>query len=250
MPSALITGSNRNLGLAFVRHYARAGWRVFATCRDLANAGALEELAGAANGRLTVHRMDVTDIESIRVLANELRGQPIDVLVNNASIPGTHRGASFGETDYSEWDAIMRTNAFGPFMVAEAFFEHVASSDHKTIAAISSRIGAKPSYFMVPYRISKAALNQVVGQIAIAAEPRGVVCVALHPGWVQNDVSGTRAILTPDESVAMLAKVIGGLTIEDSGKFFEPDGSELPLVTRQFEDKPYSMPPGGHAPLT
>ena len=73
---------------------------------------------------------------------------------------------------------------------------------------------------------------------------RGVISVALHPGWVQNDISGTRAILTPDESAAMLAKVIAGLTIAYTGKFFEPDGSELPLITQQFADKPYSMPKG------
>ncbi len=246
MPSALVTGSNRNLGLAFVRHYAREGWRVFSTCRDLAKTGALEELAAATGGRLTIHPMDVTSPESIGALAEELRGEPIDLLINNASIPGQHRQAPFGATDYSEWDTIMRTNAFGAFRVAEALIENVAASERKTVAAVSSRTGAKPAYFMVPYRISKAALNQVVSQIAFATESRGVISVALHPGWVQNDISGKRATLTPDESVAMLTKIIANLTIEDSGKFFEPDGSELPLVTRQFEEKPYSMPLGRH----
>ena len=246
MPSVLVTGSNRNLGLAFVRHYTREGWRVFATCRDLEKSNAFEELAAGAKGRLTIHHLDVTRLESIDALAHELRGEAIDVLINNASIPGRQREAPFGETDYSEWEAIMRTNAFGAFRVAEAFIENVAASERKTIAAVSSRTGAKPTYFMVPYRISKAALNQVVSQIAFATEARGVISVALHPGWVQNDVSGKRATLTPDESAAMLTKVIANLTAKDSGKFFEPDGTELPLVTRQFEEKPYSMPLGRH----
>jgi len=246
MPSVLVTGSNRNLGLAFVRQYAREGWRVFATCRDLEKSDVFEELAAGAKGRLTIHHLDVTRPESIDALAHDLRGEAIDVLINNASIPGQQREAPFGETDYSEWEAIMRTNAFGAFRVAEAFIENVAASGRKTIAAVSSRTGAKPTYFMVPYRISKAALNQVVSQIAFATEPRGVISVALHPGWVQNDVSGKRATLTPDESAAMLTKVIANLTIKDTGKFFEPDGTELPLVTRQFEEKPYSMPLGRH----
>ena len=262
MPCVLITGSNRNLGLGFARYYAQAGWRVIATCRDLSKAGELGKIAHpakagiakeeakagiakeAAEGGLTVHCMDVADPESIRILAGEMVGQPIDLLINNASIPGKHRASAFGETEYSEWWEILATNTVGPMMVAEAFADNVAASERRVIATISSRLGSEPTYLMVPYRISKTALNQVVMQIALGLRERGVISVALHPGWVQNDISGTRAILTPDESAAMLAKVIAGLTIAYTGKFFEPDGSELPLITQQFADKPYSMPKG------
>ena len=186
----------------------------------------------------------MADQGSVRALAGALTGQPIDPLINDASIPGKHRSSAFGETDYSEWGEIFATNTVGGMMVAEAFADHVAASGRGVIATISSRLGSEPTYRLVPYRISKTALNQVVMQIALALRERGVISVALHPGWVQNDISGTRAVLTPDESAAMLAGVIGGLTIADTGKFFEPDGSELPLITQQFADKPYSMPKG------
>lgn len=244
MPCVLVTGSNRNLGLGFARHYAAAGWRVIATCRNMEKAGDLEEIAKETDGKLSVHHMDVADRASIRALAGELAGHPIDALINNAANLGKHRATAFGETDYSEWGEIFAVNTFGPMMVAEAFAANVAASGRRVIATVSSRLGGEPTYGMVPYHISKTALNQVVMQIALALRERGVISVALHPGWVQNDISGARAILTPDKSAAMLAKVISGLTMADTGTFVEPDGSALPLITQQFTDKPYSMPKG------
>jgi NAD(P)-dependent dehydrogenase (short-subunit alcohol dehydrogenase family) len=241
MPCVLVTGSKRNLGLGFARHYAAAGWRVIATCRNLEKAGDLEKIAKETDGKLSVHHMDMADRASIRALAGELAGLPIDVLINNAAIMGKHRATAFGETDYSEWGEIFAVNTFGPLMVAEGFAANVAASGRRVIATVSSRLGGEPTYGMVPYHISKTALNQVVMQIALALRERGIISVALHPGWVQNDIM-PHAILTPDESAAMLAKVIGGLTMADTGTFVEPDGSALPLITQQFTDKPYSRP--------
>ncbi len=240
--SILVTGSNRNLGLGLVQHYANAGLRVYATCRDLSKSGDLKAIQNESPGRVSIHELDVSRKESIGSLAATLAGESIDVLINNASIPGQHRLDKFGETDYSEWEMIFRINAFGPMMMAEAFTDHVASSQRKVIASISSRLGSAPTFRMAGYRASKAALNQIVMQIALGLEDRGVISVALHPGWVKNDITRDRAILTPAQSAAMLADVIAGLTMKDTGKFFDPDGSEFMLVTQQMDDKPYSMP--------
>lgn len=242
MPIALITGSARNLGLAFVRHYADRGWRVFATCRDARNADALKAMAAASHGRITVHDMDISDATAVRRLASDLAGQSIDLLVNNAGFAGNGRmGVPFGNTDYGDWLKVFQVNTIGPMMVSEAFAAHVAASDRKIIFTISSRIGPKPTYGVVAYRAAKSALNQVVKQLAIGLAHRGVIAVAAHPGWVQNDKTVGQAALTPDQSVAMLAKIIERLTPADSGKFFDPDGSELPLITQQTAPKPYAM---------
>jgi NAD(P)-dependent dehydrogenase (short-subunit alcohol dehydrogenase family) len=242
MPTMLITGSARNLGLAFVRHFTGRGWRVIATCRDSSTAGQLRGLAATSAGRITIHDMDIAAPETIRRVADEFRGTPIDVLVNNAGFAGRAAiGSTFGATDYSDWLKVFQVNAIGPMMVSEAFAENVAASERRIIFTISSRIGPKPAYGAVAYRAAKSALNQVVKQLALGLAPRQVIAVAVHPGWVQNDNTVGKAALTPDESVAMLAGLIDRLTIADSGKFFDPDGSELPLITQQTAPKPYAM---------
>jgi len=101
MPTALITGSNRGIGLAFVRAYAGDGWRVLATCRTPAAAKELNKLATDSAGRVTVHALDVADFEAIDVLAKATKGEAIDVLVNNAGVYDP--SPSFGRTDYDAW---------------------------------------------------------------------------------------------------------------------------------------------------
>jgi NAD(P)-dependent dehydrogenase (short-subunit alcohol dehydrogenase family) len=240
-PTALVTGAARNLGLAFVRHYAGQGWQVIATCRDPASAADLATLARDSGGRMRVEALDVGDEASVGALAARLGGAPIDLLVNNAAIPGSGLRQPFGETDYAEWADIFRTNTMGPMLVSERLAANVVASGRKTILNISSRIGPNAGYGVVAYRASKTALNQITRQIAYALKDRGVICVAVHPGWVQNHRTPGTAAWTPDQSVQALAAVIDRLTPADSGKFFDPDGSELPLITQQLDPKPYGM---------
>ena len=88
MPNILITGTSRGLGLGFVRHFAAAGWRVFATCRNPAEASDLAGLAAESGGQLTIDTLDVDDFDAIAALAAKLSGTPIEVLRNNAGIDG------------------------------------------------------------------------------------------------------------------------------------------------------------------
>jgi len=126
-------------------------------------------------------------------------------------------------------------------LVSERLAANVAASGRKIILNISSRIGPGAGYGFVAYRASKTALNQVTRQVAYALKDKGVICIAVHPGWVQNHRTVGTAAWTPDQSVAALAAVVACLTPTDSGKFFDPDGSELPLVTQQLAPKPYGM---------
>ena len=87
MPTILITGANRGLGLEFARQYAEDGWTVIACCREPANADELQALA-AANDAVTVEQLDVTDFAQIEVLGAKYTGVPIDILLNNAGIIG------------------------------------------------------------------------------------------------------------------------------------------------------------------
>ena len=239
MPSALITGSNRGLGLALVRTALADGWRVYATARRPAEATDLRDLAG--EDRLTILPMDLMDFASIDRLAGHLDGAPIDVLLSNGAITGT-KNTAFGETDYDDWADLSRANAMAPMRLAEALVENVAASQHKIMFFVSSRVGPNPNFGFVNYRATKSALSQVALQIALALKERCIVSSCGHPGWVATKAAAAGSgALTPDESAQMLWRIIPNLTIADTGKFFDPDGSALPIVTQQHDAKPYGM---------
>jgi len=101
----------------------------------------------------------------------------------------------------------------------------------KIIASISSMMGSvtdNTSGNFYAYRASKAALNMVVKSLSVDLAPQGVITVALSPGWVQTDMGGPNAPLTPPEAIAGMRRILEQLGPQDSGKFFHYDGRELP----------------------
>lgn len=228
MPSALITGANRGIGLEFVRSFAADGWAVHACCRHPEKAKTLKAIEGA----VTCHKLDVTDGLQVASLARELADMPLDLLVNNAGIYGQRK--DFGETDYDDWLEVLKVNALAPMRMAERFVEHVEKSERKLIVNVSSRMGSIAgnerggSYV---YRSSKAALNMVTKGLANELAPRGIAVICFHPGWVQTDMGGEGAEVSPADSVAGMRRVIDGIADSgnaDSGSFLNYDGSPLP----------------------
>lgn len=226
MPTTLITGANRGLGLEFARQYSENGWRVIATCRRPEMAHKLETLCC----NVETHLLDVTDFAHVENLAHALDHEKIDLLINNAGVYGP-QSAGLGELDYEEWEQVLKVNAISPLKICESFADHVASSGLKIMAAITSKMGSISdntsggSYF---YRSSKAALNAAMKSLAYDLKPRGITVAILHPGWVRTDMGGNNALIDADESVAGMRKVIASLKLEDSGKFLSFDGAEIP----------------------
>jgi NAD(P)-dependent dehydrogenase (short-subunit alcohol dehydrogenase family) len=225
MPTVLITGAGRGLGLEFARQYAVEGWKVIGTIRD---PGGRERLAGVG-ANVKAHLLDVTDRAAVARLAAELEGDPIDVLVCNAGIMGPS-GTSLGKIDYAAWELVLRVNVLGAAAAAEAFAENVARSRRKVIAMISSRLGSIGEAYRAEYLYgpSKAALNAFSRALSIGLAERGITVVALSPGWVRTDMGGQSAPLAPETSVSGMRKVIEGLTPAQSGRFFSYDGSDVP----------------------
>ena len=213
MPTILITGAGRGLGLELARQYAADGWKVIGTER----------------GAQARYRMDVRDISSIRSFSQSLKGEPIDVLFCNAGIIGT-RGAALGSFDYAAWEEIFRVNVLGAAATVEALVDNVAASGRKIIAMMSSRLGSvtETSGATLPYGTSKAALNLLAKGLAMTLKPRGITVVAFTPGWVRTDMGGAGAPLSPEESVAGLRNVISTLDLSHSGKFMSHDGKAVP----------------------
>ena len=225
MPSVLITGANRGLGLELARQYAADGWTVHAACRDPSSARELANIA--SSGSLSVVQMDVTDPAAIERAARAV-SEPIDVLINNAGIMGESQ--SFGRMDYAAWEAVLRVNTLAPLRVTEAFAGHLGRSDRRLIVTITSglaSIGENTSGGWIAYRSSKAAVNMVMRSVAVGLAARRITCVVVSPGWVQTDMGGPSATLTPAESVSALRRLFARLGPSDSGKFFGYDGQEV-----------------------
>jgi NAD(P)-dependent dehydrogenase (short-subunit alcohol dehydrogenase family) len=240
MPTVLITGASRGVGAALAGRFATAGWQVLATCRDPADAAELDAARSGRDGaRIEKLPLDVGDFAAIEALARKLTNRAIDVLLMNAAATGGTAG-EFGHTDYAAWDRYHRINTQAPMRLAECFAPHVAASRRKIMFAISSRVGAKPAYGFVGYRASKSALNQVVFQLSLALAARGITCACAHPGWVQTRATGNTGALTAAQSAGMLFRVIDHLKPADTGCFFDPDGSRLPIVTQQLEARSYA----------
>jgi NAD(P)-dependent dehydrogenase (short-subunit alcohol dehydrogenase family) len=231
MKTVLITGANRGIGLEFARQYAMDGWRVLACCRHPESAEALNKLAGRYPARLTLHALDVAEHTQIARLGLALAHECIDLLINNAGVlPGSGK-EDFGHTDYEAWMHALRVNTIAPLKMVETFAPQIARSGLKTIVTITSKMGSiadnsSGGYYI--YRSSKAAVNIVVKSLAIDMKPRGVKAIVLHPGWVSTDMGGPGAMITPEQSVSGMRKVIASLTPDDSGKFFAYDGQPIP----------------------
>ncbi len=229
MPSIFITGSNRGLGLEWVRQCADDGWRVFATCCHPAEAFELRKLA-EQYPQVSIHRLDVTIAEDIRAIIWEMEGEPIDILLSNAGVYLEKGGPEFGCFRYQEWAQTFAVNTMGSMRIAEALIDNVTRSDRKLIVAISSHMGSiadiqnPDSYY---YRSSKAALNAAMQGLSVQLRPLGIGVLILHPGGVKTRM-GPPGGITPEKSIREMRQVIDRFTLADSGRFLQYDGTELP----------------------
>ena len=217
MPTVLITGANRGIGLEFARQYSTDGWDVVATVRE--KSPELDALG------VRVERLDMRDLDVLAKFGERL--DSLDLLVANAGTYGPKSPESGEEGE--EWLETFAVNTVAPYLLARSVLPLVARSEGKLIA-ISTRMGSiedNTSGGYIAYRSSKSALNMAWRSLAIDNAGRAI-CAALHPGWVQTRMGGRSAPLSPEESVSSMRQVIDGLSPGDSGAFFSHDGSEIP----------------------
>ncbi len=242
MPTVLITGAGRGLGLEMARQYLADGWQVIACARSPDRCPELSALAGQANkpgAQLEIVALDVTDHAAIDALAEKMRGQPIDVLLNSAGTMGAGNFAAqgiafgkFGTSDFPDWEQTFRINTIGPLKMAEAFVTHVAQSRQKKIVSLTSIIGSITKNTiggLYAYRASKAALNAIMHSLAIdLGRKYQIIAIPIHPGWVRTDMGGPRADIDAATSVSGMRAVIAGLDLAKAGRYWMYNGEELP----------------------
>lgn len=228
--TVLITGTNRGIGLEFVRQYAAEGWQVFASARDPAGALDLKKVAAGKTGQIRLLKIDVTDPATIANAAAEVGDTPIDVLINGAGVYGGAR-QRIDSMDYEAWADVLNVNTMGPLRVTQAFLGNVERSERKLIVAITSGMGSladNTSGGFIAYRTSKAGVNMVMRSLAVDLAHRGITCIVINPGWVKTRMGGPNAKITAEQSVHAMRKVFDAAGPNDSGKFFDYTGKEYP----------------------
>lgn len=218
MPTLLVTGANRGIGLEFARQYAADGWDIIACARH--SSPELEALG------IRVETLDLADVDALAGFADRIEG-PLDLFIANAGT--SHPMATQGADHARDWQTMMLINAIAPYQLGKELLARLGSTHGKAIA-ISSGMGsiADNGGDWVPYRTSKAALNMAWNSLAIEARQLGVTVVALSPGWVKTRMGGAGAEISAEESVSGMRALIERLTISDTGKFLRRNGSELP----------------------
>lgn len=218
MPTTLITGTNKGIGLQLCTQLKARGDDVIAICRTPS-----PELSKL--GVRIIDGIDVSNAESIARLKSELAGQQLDVLINNA---GILKSDSFGSLDYEDMLEQYRVNTLGPLRVIEALVDNLKDGSKVTI--VSSRVGSiedNGSGGNYGYRASKTAVNQIGTNLKHELMPRGIAVALLHPGLVATEMTGGRGI-SATESARGLIERIDALDIKSSGSFWHAEGYELP----------------------
>ncbi len=219
MKHVVITGANRGIGLELSRHYNAEGWKVTGVCRETSP----ELMKYAA---LVIEDVDVKSKDSLERLVAALRGQTIDLLINNA---GVLHDDILGALDIDSLRLQMEVNAFAPLLICEALLPNLKAGSK--IANITSRMGSigdNDSGGRYGYRASKAAFNAFGRSLAIDLKQRGIAVAQLHPGFVKTRMVDYAGIITTEESVAGLTARISALNMENSGSFWHCNGEELP----------------------
>lgn len=219
MPTAVVTGANRGIGLALCRQLQDAGYDVFAVCRTpSAELKALD---------VTLEEgIDVTSDADVDALAKRLAGRRIDLLINNA---GVMESENPGAPDFDGIRRQFEINALGPLRVTLALLGNMGEG--AKVAHITSRMGSigdNTSGGKYGYRMSKAALNMMGKNMALNLAERGIAVAILHPGFVRTGMTGQTGHVDPEQSARGLLERIAELSMESSGTFWHANGEVLP----------------------
>ena len=233
-PTVFITGSNRNIGLEFVKQFSENNWNVIATARNPETAKELQTIA-AEQDNVVIEQLDVTDHEQIESLAEKYTDQPIDILLSNAALTPRYKSAfkKIKGVDFDIARSSFEINVLGPLKLIQSFMPNVEKSQGKKIIALSSKVGSfseRPKIpFMYSYSISKAALNSLLYSLSFESKRKNIVVVAISPGMV-NTTPGMKlpGAIETEESVTKMMQVIDDLTMADNGHFIDyEDGRQL-----------------------
>ncbi|XP_067386245.1 C-signal-like [Emydura macquarii macquarii] len=248
--SILVTGGNRGIGLELVKQLVERPnppeW-LFAACRDPEGARA-QELKNLASKHpnIVILQLEATDPGSIQTAAKKveahLGGSGLNLLINNAGVMPESTLESATPADMLD---VYKINLVGPMLITQAFLpllKKAAQGSSQTglscgkaaiinMSTIGGSIGNAPSmstFQVISYRCSKIALNMLTRCQSLGYKEDGILCTALHPGWVKTELGTAKAELTVDESVRGILKVLSSLSEKHHGIVVNWEGRTVP----------------------
>lgn len=229
MTTIMITGANRGIGLALVTRMVKEPVTVIATCRTPAKADALNSLRDA-NDNLAVFQLDVTSEASIEaaVAAISAETAALDVLINNAGAGDSNQTVT--NIDFDDATNVLNVNVLGPMLVTKHAVPLLRRGNEPRLFNISSQLGSiqaleENRWGGYVYNASKAAMNSFTRMLAHELRADGIAVVTVHPGWVQTDMGGSNAHLTPEQSAEGIWQLVQETTIEQTNRFVKWDGA-------------------------
>ncbi len=223
MTTALVTGTNKGVGLEMTRILANRGDKVIACCRRPGEAESLQQIEGDVD----IRQVAIGDDTSVRNLAAALEGIAIDVLINNAGTKGPESNRQSAlDMDFQGWADTFNINSMGPVRMMQAFMPNLRLADCPKIMTVTSQMGALSLDMTAAhaYCASKAAINKFMRLASIDLKPDGVAIGLVHPGWVRTDMGGPQAQLSAEESAKGCIEVTDALNIENTGGFWKWNG--------------------------
>ena len=224
MRTAVVTGASRGIGSEFVARLLQDGWKVYAGYRSEKHRLELIE-----SKNLVCHRLDVTNNESIRDFCEKIT-ENVDLLINNAGVPDG-RWRNISEID-DEWVLqVLNINSVGPVRMVRELYNKMNHDTLTTVAMNSSLMGSIDdchSGRSYAYRASKTELKMFSVAMKKESLEHNISFLILHPGWVKTRMGGEHAPVELTESVDGMLNLIDNHTLEDSGRFVQYDGVDLP----------------------
>lgn len=228
--TVFISGANRGIGLGMALFMARQGYMVFSGYRAEERSVRLFDEA-KEGGRVIPVRVDVTAEDDLRALVDTIdtRAGRLDILVNSAGV-NLGKASEIDALSLREFTESFLVNVGGPFLATRYLLPLLKKGTEKKVVNITSQMGSiqLSTGDMVPYRVSKAALNMLTKNQAIACQPHGITVIGLHPGWVRTDMGGAEAPLGVEDSVTRLLEIIEKVSLSRTGEFISFTGEVIP----------------------
>jgi NAD(P)-dependent dehydrogenase (short-subunit alcohol dehydrogenase family) len=230
MKNILITGANRGIGLEMTRQLLQRGDRVIATCRQPSKAIELQALDDQFPEQLIILPLDVTNPTSIQAAYNAAQRivTGLDMLINNAGFLDGQETLDTFDPDVMQ--LTFDINATGVMRVTTQFLPLLRQGEQAKLINITSQLGSlqamKSNWGRYSYNSSKAALNMITRMLAFDLKADGITIICIHPGWVQTDMGGASADITPSESAAGILTVANKITLDQTGRFYTYAGYE------------------------
>jgi NAD(P)-dependent dehydrogenase (short-subunit alcohol dehydrogenase family) len=225
MPTAVITGANRGLGLEFSRQYKADGWKVIACCRNPEAAVRLSELD------VSVRKLDLLDFEAIEDFGKSIAGETVDLLINNAAVKDSVEIEGFSGIEEARWVDGFKVNVMGPVLMTKALIENLSAAENPVAATIGSQQGCLATYDSggtYLYRTTKAAAHAAAVILASDLRERKIPYVCLRPRHTKTEMGGSDAPYEIDDSISLLRKVLAEVDMEQTGCFIDRSGALIP----------------------